>query len=187
MIFWNTSMSACWLACSNNIFKTRQNYLWYIWWFYGKVGIWGFNDTCKKWSSTLNDHAGTSIDSDKCDSIQSFWHDFIMMFYEACVAEGGGVRGRGLVCMARGGKHGRGGVHGRGAMCGGGMHGREGGHAWRGACMVGGMHGRGHAWQGACVVGGIHGRGVYMADTMRYSQWAGGTHPTGMHTCKLSF
>ena len=33
----------------------------------------------------------------------------------------------------------------------GGMHGR--GHAWQGACMAGGVHGR-----GACVVGGMHGR-----------------------------
>ena len=69
----------------------------------------------------------------------------------------------------------------------GGMHGCSGGHAWllRGACMVapggcmvapGGMHGcsRGHAWLlgGACVV-----------FSMRYGQWAGGTHPTGMHSC----
>ena len=34
-----------------------------------------------------------------------------------------------------------------------------------GACVAGGMHGRGHAWQGgmhgrgACVAGGMHGRG----------------------------
>ena len=34
-----------------------------------------------------------------------------------------------------------------------------------GACMAGGVHGRGHAWQGACmaggvcVAGGVHGRG----------------------------
>ena len=31
-----------------------------------------------------------------------------------------------------------------------GMHGR-------GACVVGGMHGRGHVWQGACMAGGVHG------------------------------
>ena len=27
-------------------------------------------------------------------------------------------------------------------------------HAWRGACVVGGVHGGGHAWQGSCMVGG---------------------------------
>ena len=49
------------------------------------------------------------------------------------------------------------------------MHSR--GHAW-GACVVGGMHGRGcawqgqhgqqegHAWQGACMAGSMHGRGM---------------------------
>ena len=58
-----------------------------------------------------------------------------------------------------------GGMHGWGSM-----HGR--GHAWQGACMVGGMHGGGmcgrgcvvgacmfgmhggHAWQGMCMAGG---------------------------------
>ena len=51
------------------------------------------------------------------------------------------------------------------------MHGR--GHAWQGACMAGGMHGRGGGvhgpggWQGACVAGegacmagGMHGWGM---------------------------
>ena len=43
------------------------------------------------------------------------------------------------------------------------MHGR--GHAWwevcawQGACMVGGIHGRGAAWQGVCMAGGMHGGG----------------------------
>ena len=61
-----------------------------------------------------------------------------------------------------------------GACVAGGMHGRgayiAGGHAWQVACMVGrghachgGMHGRGCAWQGACMAGGVHGRGVCMA------------------------
>ena len=44
-----------------------------------------------------------------------------------------------------------------------------------GACMVGGVHGRGHAWQGACVSGGhawggMHGRGC---------AWQGGMHGRG--------
>ena len=45
-----------------------------------------------------------------------------------------------------------------------------GGRAWRG----------GHAWQGAYVAG----RGMHAtADTTGYGQRAGGTHPTGMHSC----
>ena len=34
---------------------------------------------------------------------------------------------------------------------------------------------QGHAWQG----------GMPPADTMRYGQRAGGTHPTGMHSCSV--
>ena len=73
------------------------------------------------------------------------------------------------------------------------------GHAWQGACVAGcvwwgGMHGRGacvaggmcgvcmaggHAWQG-----GVCGRHACpLADTTRYGQWVGSTHPTGMHSC----
>ena len=88
----------------------------------------------------------------------------------------------------------------------GGMRGCSGGHAWLlgGACMVapgegtcvitpgGCMHGcsGGHAWLlpgGACMValGGMHGcsGGACVVFSMRYGQWAGGTHPTGMHSC----
>ena len=88
----------------------------------------------------------------------------------------------------------------------GGMHGRgtcmAGGHAWQGACMTGGMCGTGacmagergvhgggvcmaggHAWWGCAWQGGHTWWGACMADTTRYSQWAGGTHPTGMHSC----
>ena len=39
----------------------------------------------------------------------------------------------------------------------------------RGACMV--------LFGGACVVFSV------FLDTMRYGQWAGGTHPTGIHSC----
>ena len=40
-----------------------------------------------------------------------------------------------------------------------------GGHVWPGACVAGGMHGRGvhgrgHVWWGACTVGGMCGRGA---------------------------
>ena len=61
------------------------------------------------------------------------------------------------------------------------------GGGWQGACMVGehawqgGMCGRGHAWVGVCMCGrgcawqeGVHGR---------EGTAAGGTHPTGMHSC----
>ena len=88
-----------------------------------------------------------------------------VIFSEACVKNS--VHGGGGACMA-GGMRGRG-MHGGGAcMVGGGMHGRR-------ACVVGG-----HACQGVCM--------THMpppspqADTMRYSQWAGRTHPTGMHS-----
>ena len=33
------------------------------------------------------------------------------------------------------------------------------------------------------MAGDMCGRGVCMADTMRYGQQVGGTHPTGMHSC----
>ena len=86
-----------------------------------------------------------------------------------------------------------------GGMCGcsqGGVCGCSG----RGACMVaprggvrgcsrGGMHG---CSQGACMVapgGRMHGssRGACMVFSMRYGQWAGGTHPTGMHSCSFYY
>ena len=84
----------------------------------------------------------------------------------------------------------------------GGMHGGGGGHVWQGGawwvvCMVGGMHGRGRggcAWQGGGMYGGgehvwqggIYGRGhmwwgAYVAGKTAIA--AGGTHPTGMHSC----
>ena len=91
-------------------------------------------------------------------------------------------RGRGLVWLLGGG------------ACmvalGGGMHGCSlggacvvalgGGHVW---LLWGGMHGfiqGGHAWfysGGVCMVFSV------FWDTMRYGQWEGGTHPTGMHSC----
>ena len=62
-------------------------------------------------------------------------------------------------------------VHGRGGAC------MAGGVCGRGACMAGGMpgkggmHGRGCVWQGgACVAG-------------ETATAADGTHPTGMHSC----
>ena len=71
-------------------------------------------------------------------------------------------------------------MHARGVCVGVGMHGR--GCAWQG-----GMHGRlcvchrGCAYQGAWVVGGVHGRGACMVGGRAIA--AGGTHPTGMHSC----
>ena len=63
-----------------------------------------------------------------------------------CLAEG---------CMAEGSVHGRGGacVAGRACMAGGLCAWWEcaWGHAWQGACMPGGMHGRRQALQGACM------------------------------------
>ena len=70
-----------------------------------------------------------------------------------------------------------------------------GGHVWRGvcawhkgACVAGGMHdwacvAGGHAWQGACMVGrcACHAHPPTLRHTV--SQCAGGTYPTGMHSC----
>ena len=57
-----------------------------------------------------------------------------------------------------------------------------GGHAWQGACMAGGMHGREHAWQWGMHGGGCAGQGgVCIAGEMATA--GDGTHPTGMHSC----
>ena len=124
----------------------------------------------------------------------------------ACMAgEGGCVAGEGGAWLGRGAYVAReGGMHGLGGGCvaegmhgwGGGVHGWGGGHAWLGrgdmwlgACMAGeggyvagGMHG----WGGGCAwLGGMCSWEVCKADTMgtAYGQWAGSTHPTGMHSC----
>ena len=61
------------------------------------------------------------------------------------------------------------------------------GHAWqghgRGACMAGGMHGKGaYVARRACVAGVMFGRGeACVAGEMATA--ADGTHPTGMHSC----
>ena len=53
-----------------------------------------------------------------------------------------------------------------------------------GACMAGGCAWWGCAWLGACMVGGMHGGGACVTCTATaYGQSAGGTHPTGMHSC----
>ena len=59
---------------------------------------------------------------------------------------------------------------------------RVGGCAWQGACVAGGVHGR-----GACVAGGMHAMPPTPPRTLRdtVGQCAGGTHPTGMHSCFL--
>ena len=63
-------------------------------------------------------------------------------------------------------------VHGKGACMAVGMDGGgTGGMHSRWVCMVG---------EGG-VRGGLHGRGAYVARDMATS--AGGTHPTGMHSC----
>ena len=65
--------------------------------------------------------------------------------------------------------------------------------AWQGGmCDWGGMRGRGHAWQRTCVAGvgamhggGVHGRGGCV--TGETTTAAGGTPPTGMHSCCTLF
>ena len=49
-------------------------------------------------------------------------------------------------------------------------------HTIRGACVVGGMHGRGHAWQGS-----VHGRGVCMAGGVHGMGSMHGWGARGMH------
>ena len=54
----------------------------------------------------------------------------------------------------------------------------------KGVCMAGGMHGRRGACVtegGVCVAGGMHGRVACVAGETATA--AGGTHPTGMHSC----
>ena len=114
------------------------------------------------------------------------WGTYMVLFGGHAWFYSGGVRGfiRGGVCGFIPGGHVwfyLGGVRGfiRGGMC---------GFIW-GVCMVlfgeGGMHGfiqggmRGCS-RGACVVAR---GGACVVFSMRYGQWAGGTHPTGMHSC----
>ena len=52
----------------------------------------------------------------------------------------------------------------------------------RGACMVAPGWACVVAPGGACVVA-PGGGGVMRYEIQRYDQWAGGTHPTGMHSC----
>ena len=100
-----------------------------------------------------------------------------VIFSEACV--------KNSVHSGRGGMHGRGVCMVGACMAGGCI---VGGHAWQGVCGRGG----GFAWWGACMAGGacVAGHAWHTcppADTVRYSQWAGSTHPTGMHSCSLMF
>ena len=108
--------------------------------------------------------------AEKGNSVTYIYHlqtKFVkVMFSQVCVCPQGCAWLWG-VCMAAGGR-------GVGVV--------KGGHAWwRGACVVKrGMHGKGgHAWQR----GGMCGEGGHAWNMTRYSQWAGGTHPTGMHSC----
>ena len=94
-----------------------------------------------------------------------------VIFSEACVKN-----------FVHGGGHAWQGVYMAGACMAGGMHGRgvcmaEGGVHGRGVCVAGGMHGRGgmcgrgrHAWQGACMAAGACVAGACMA---------GGVHGRG--------
>ena len=66
------------------------------------------------------------------------------------------------------------------------------GYVFTGVCLSGGVRGRGVCMAGGHVRGGgghVRGWGHVHAcppaDTTRYGQCAGGTHPTGMHSCLL--
>ena len=80
-----------------------------------------------------------------------------------------------------------GGLHPGGLPRGGGSASR--GICIQGVCIQGGLHLRGG---GVCIQGGLHPVGGGCAwglgrppqsDTTGYGQRAGGTHPTGMHSC----
>ena len=100
-----------------------------------------------------------------------FLHQFVILF----TGRGHAWLLRGVCVVAQGGMLGcSGGVHG--FMGGVWFYSRVcvvflGGHVW---FYLGGMYG---FIRGTCVVFSV------FSDTMRYGQWAGGTHPTGMHSC----
>ena len=52
-----------------------------------------------------------------------------------------------------------------------------------GVCMAGGMQWQGHAWQGACVVGGMHGGGMHS----RGHVWQGVYIAGGMHSKRCTW
>ena len=80
----------------------------------------------------------------------------------------GGMRGEGGYAWQRGGMHGEGGVHRKGGAC----------TAKGDVCGEGGMH----AWR---RWGGVHGMHAPLRDMA--CQCAGGTHPTGMHSCFIYY
>ena len=58
--------------------------------------------------------------------------------------------------------------------------------------LTGGLHPEGPASRGVCIQGGLHRGGEWAdtpatSDTMGYGQRAGGTHPSGMHSCLFYF
>ena len=70
------------------------------------------------------------------------------------------------------------------AWWGGGMHGSR-VCVVVGACVAGGMHGRGHMWQGACMAWGYVVGGGWACVAGEMATAADGTHPTGMQLCLL--
>ena len=79
--------------------------------------------------------------------------------------------GAGGCMVLRGWVHGPDGVHGARGVC---VHGPGAGGAWSWGCVHG---------LGGCMVWGVHGPGgVHGGDTPTATA-AGGTHPTGMHSC----
>ena len=94
----------------------------------------------------------------------------------------GGVHGSGRGCVWQRGMCGKGCAWQGACMVGVCV---AGGHAWQGA-WKGDVHGRGHVWQeGMCGRGDMCGKGACMAGKTAIA--AGGTHPTGMHSCFFFF
>ena len=144
-----------------------------------------------KWESPLNIKCTVKLElasiliRDDC-----FWE---CMYFITVLCEGHVFT---PVCQSFCSQRGRawwGGMCGRGCAWQGGMCGR--GHAWqggmcgKGACMAGAVCGRGGGVARGCMAGGAW-QGACMPhmpppQTLRdtVGQCAGGTHPTGMHSC----
>ena len=91
--------------------------------------------------------------------LQRGWGKVIFSEASVILSTRGGCAWPGL-CMARGHVWPGGCMHSWGACMAGGTCMAEGRGMHGGGCM----HGRVHAWQGACVAGGMHGRGAFMAE-----------------------
>ena len=162
-------------------FKAKMRLL-SVYWFNEQLEFHSHNLYSQVWrfNSMKQPTSWQRVTSIECDIMTSSGNNVIIFtarkrslrrlcFYRWLSVRGGGVGmhgGRGSCMVVAGGMHG-----GRGAcMVAGGMHGGGGGgHAWWWGHV---WWQEGCAWWQRCAW-----------NTMRYSQWVGGTHPTRMHSC----